>query len=159
MPSKKTVAKNKKVSAKKVTIKTSKSASKNNFIKSVQKRDGTNVPFDIVKIVNAINKAMLAGSEGSVSDIQEVTQKERTLIKLILMFGATVEDARSEHLPHKLTSYLYELCQAFNSFYNSDEILTAAVEIRDFRLSLTKLTADVLKTGAELLTLRVPDRM
>ncbi len=121
--------------------------------------EGNSAPY--VQYTHARARSVLrkAGSDGSVSDIQEVTQKERTLMKLILMFGATVEDARAEHLPHKLTNYLYELCQAFNSFYNSDEILTAAAEIRDFRLSLTKLTADVLKTGAELLTLRVPDRM
>lgn len=121
--------------------------------------EGNSAPY--VQYTHARARSVLrkAGSDGSVSDIQEVTQKERTLMKLILMFGATVEDARAEHLPHKLTNYLYELCQAFNSFYNSDEILTAAAEVRDFRLSLTKLTADVLKTGAELLTLRVPDRM
>lgn len=121
--------------------------------------EGNSAPY--VQYTHARARSVLrkAGSDGSVSDIQEVTQKERSLMKLILMFGATVEDARSEHLPHKLTNYLYELCQAFNSFYHSDEILTAAAEIRDFRLLLTKLTADVLRTGAELLTLRVPDRM
>lgn len=121
--------------------------------------EGNSAPY--VQYTHARARSVLrkAGSDGSVSDIQEVTQKERALMKLILMFGATVEDARAEHLPHKLTNYLYELCQVFNSFYNSDEILTAAAEVRDFRLSLTKLTADVIKTGAELLTLRVPDRM
>ncbi len=121
--------------------------------------EGNSAPY--VQYTHARARSVLrkAGSDGSVSDIQEVTQKERALMKLILLFGATVEDARAEHLPHKLTNYLYELCQAFNSFYNSDEILTAAAEVRDFRLSLTKLTADVIKTGAELLTLRVPDRM
>ncbi len=38
---------------------------KNNFIKSVYKRDGEVVSFDLEKITNAINKAMLAASEGS----------------------------------------------------------------------------------------------
>ncbi len=121
--------------------------------------EGNSAPY--VQYTHARARSVLrkAGSLVSVSDIQELTAKERTLIKLILMFGETVESARADHLPHKLTNYLYELCQAFNSFYNSDEILTAPDETRNFRLSLTKLTADVLKTGAELLTLQVPDRM
>lgn len=91
--------------------------------------------------------------------VSELTTHERTLVKLLLTFGAVLETARSEHLPHKLTNYLYEVCQSFNSFYNSDDILGASSELRSARLSLTSFTARVLKTGAELLTLRVPERM
>ncbi|MBK5215471.1 MAG: ribonucleoside-triphosphate reductase [Candidatus Pacebacteria bacterium] len=49
-----------------------KKPNKNIFIKSVQKRDGAVVPFDIDKIKNAINKAMLASGEGSVKDAEIV---------------------------------------------------------------------------------------
>ena len=38
-------------------------------------------------------------------------------------------------------------------------ILKAEGSVRDLRLALTAATADVLKSGAELLTMRVPDRM
>lgn len=48
---------------------------KNNFIKSVYKRDGTIVPFDIEKIANAINKAMLAVGEGSEKEAMTVANK------------------------------------------------------------------------------------
>ena len=121
--------------------------------------EGNSAPYLQYTHARARSVLRKSGSEGSISDIQEVTDKERALMKLILMFGETVEDARAEHLPHKLTNYLYELCQAFNSFYNSDEILTAPASRRDFRLAITLLAADVLRTGAELLTLRVPERM
>ena len=58
MPSRKTKTQSKiKVGDKKLA--------KNNFIKSVYKRDGEVVSFDLEKITNAINKAMLAASEGS----------------------------------------------------------------------------------------------
>ncbi len=68
MPSKKVSASAKKVVAKKVS-------NKNGFIKSVQKRDGQVTPFDFEKIVNAINKAMLASSEGSVKEAEVVAKK------------------------------------------------------------------------------------
>ena len=48
---------------------------KNYFIKSVQKRDGEIVPFDIEKITNAINKAMLASGEGSPKEAEVITEK------------------------------------------------------------------------------------
>jgi len=73
-------SKNKKVVSKKVVVVKNKkeSVKKNNkegFIKSVQKRDGEIVNFDIEKIINAINKAMLAGGEGSLDEAKVVANK------------------------------------------------------------------------------------
>ncbi len=89
----------------------------------------------------------------------DIGEKERALLHLLFLFGDTVEAARAEHLPHKLTNYLYEVCQSYNSFYNAENILKSEGAQRALRLALTHVTARVLKTGAELLTLRVPDRM
>ncbi len=54
---------------------TAKKVSKNSFIKSVRKRDGTIVAFDLEKITNAINKAMLATGEGTKEDAFSVAKK------------------------------------------------------------------------------------
>lgn len=75
MPSKKSASNKKKTSSTKVSIVPEKIVSKNNFIKSVQKRDGVIVPFDMEKIVNAINKAMLASSEGSMKEAEMVANR------------------------------------------------------------------------------------
>lgn len=91
--------------------------------------------------------------------IENLTPHERTLILELLRFGDVLEAARSEHLPHKLANYLYELCQSFNAFYNVDSILQAVEPARSVRLYLTRITADVLRLGSSLLTIRVPDRM
>ncbi len=121
--------------------------------------EGNSAPY--LQYTHARAKSVLrkAGSEGKDVSVKELTNKERHLLKLIFLFGETIEAARREHLPHILANYLYELCQAFNSFYASDEILTATGSTRDFRLHLTASAADILKTGATILTLRVPERM
>lgn len=75
MPSKKSASNKKKTSSAKVSAVSEKIVSKNNFIKSVQKRDGVIVPFDIEKIVNAINKAMLASDEGSMKEAEMVANR------------------------------------------------------------------------------------
>ncbi len=92
-------------------------------------------------------------------DAHTFTTHERTLLSKLLQFPSTIEAARTEHLPHTLANYLYQLCQDFNAFYSADPIVTAPEAERNLRLALTSLTASVLKTGAELLTLRVPERM
>ncbi len=122
--------------------------------------EGNSAPY--LQYTHARAKSVLrkaGGAPKNIPAIDNLTSHERALLKLLLVFGDILEEARAEHLPHKVTVYLYSLCQAFNAFYNSDEILSALGATRDLRLMLTDITATVLKTGAELLTLRVPDRM
>jgi arginyl-tRNA synthetase len=92
-------------------------------------------------------------------DVAALTAAERILLRSILLFPSTVEEARELKMPHKLANYLYQLSQDFNAFYNVEPILKAEGETRLLRLALTARTASVLRTGAELLTLRLPDRM
>lgn len=122
--------------------------------------EGNSAPY--VQYTHARACSVLRKSGASVAGFTPpgaLTACERFLMKLLLQFESTIEEARAEHLPHKLTVYMYSLCQAFNTFYNADDILTAPELTRAFRLSLTQLTAKVLKTSAELLTIRVPERM
>ena len=79
MASKKKVLKAKKenikVAEKKQEVVVEKKISKNIFIKSVLKRDGVIVPFDIDKIMSAINKAMLASGECSTKEAEMVANR------------------------------------------------------------------------------------
>ena len=77
MPSKKKVSNTKKVAKKDVK----KTSNKNTFIKSVEKRDGSKVPFEIEKIANAINKAMLVGQEGSPKEAMDVAKKVLSVLE------------------------------------------------------------------------------
>src|SRR3989344_3435140 len=55
--------------------KVAKASAMEDFIKKVQKRDGSVVPFDFERIVIAINKAMVASSEGSEAEARMVAHK------------------------------------------------------------------------------------
>lgn len=121
--------------------------------------EGNSAPYLQYTYARARSVLRKAGSSGSFTAVTDLTARERTLLKLVLLFGEKVEEARSEYLPHKLATYLYDLAQAFNSFYSFEPIIDAPGTTKDFRLALTAHTADVLKAGAELLTLRVPERM
>ncbi len=108
---------------------------------------------------SVLRKAEVTEGTKGTKVTDDLTTSERVLVGTLLQFSQVLDTARSEHLPHKLANFLYQLCQDFNSFYNSENILQSESPVREMRLSLTSLTATVLKTGAELLTLRVPDRM
>lgn len=100
------------------------------------------------------------GDAGSLAADAPFSERDRILIRMLLQYPAVLEEARSEHMPHKLTNYLYALCQEFNGFYNAEPILKAEdAAVRRLRLGLTDLVASVLRSGAALLCLRLPDRM
>lgn len=75
MPSKSKKTSTKKAAKAKKTIHSKKKLRKNSFIKSVQKRNGIIVPFDMEKIRSAVNKAMLASREGSPKEVELVANR------------------------------------------------------------------------------------
>ncbi len=84
---------------------------------------------------------------------------DRALVKMLLRFPHALEEARANRMPHTLATYLFQLSQAFNAFYAAAPIAKSEGDVRTMRIALTSAVADILRTGAEILTLRVPDRM
>ncbi|MBT3834934.1 arginine--tRNA ligase [Candidatus Peribacteria bacterium] len=123
--------------------------------------EGNSGPY--VQYTHARAKSVLEKAEvdqiDPPSDIESLENHELMLMRHMAKFPAALEQARKDAMPHKLTQYLYELCQIYNSMYNALPIIKADEPQKTLRLALTKLTADILKTGADILTIRVPDRM
>lgn len=129
--------------------------------KKVLSLEGNSAPY--LQYTHARARSVLRKADvESVSlpkDAGPLTEHERELTGALLQFSNALEDARANRMPHTLANYLYGLCQSFNAFYNTEPILKAEEPVRTLRLALTSLTALVLRTGAEILTLRVPERM
>lgn len=83
--------------------------------------------------------------------------KERSLARKISEYPEVVEKAVNELMPHHVCTYLYELAQVFNRFYESNRVVGDPRE--SLRLALVKSYSDVLKNGLELLNIPVPERM
>ena len=79
---------------------------------------------------------------------------------LLAGFNAMVENAFEEKAPHKICSYIYELANAFNSFYHETKILSEENEERKASyIRLLVLTRDVLETSIGLLGFAAPEKM
>ncbi|GMA32569.1 arginine--tRNA ligase [Litorihabitans aurantiacus] len=89
-----------------------------------------------------------------------VEPTERTLALALLRYGATVAEVGDARVPHRLAGYLFELAQAFTSFYDACPVLTAPdAATRSSRLALTAATLAVLEHGLDLLGMRSPEQM
>jgi len=88
-------------------------------------------------------------------DTWEITELERHLYK----FEEIVERAGVEYSPHLIVTYLTELASLFNSFYAGNKIIDQDDPTSPYKIALTAAVAHILKSGLELLAIKVPERM
>ncbi len=85
---------------------------------------------------------------------------EIALAKKILQFSDAVLDVAENLRPNIITSYLYDLSQAFSSFYENCPVLKAPDQTTKVsRLLLCDLTARTLKLGLGLLGIQTLEQM
>ena len=93
-------------------------------------------------------------------DFTKLNQKEAIdILKLIYMYNEVIKNAAEKNEPSILARYLIDLSQCFSTFYNGHKIITEDKVVQDARLYLTYTVGTVLKSGAELLGMEMPDRM
>ena len=105
---------------------------------------------------NAGNSNQITGLFGK---LQFHEPQEWALVRHLLGFDAVIAEVEEELLPNRLCSYLFELSQVFNRFYDQVPVLKAPPEARNSRLALCRLTADTLKLGLGLLGIPTLERM
>ena len=85
---------------------------------------------------------------------------EKDLMLKLAAFSDMIEGAYKELAPHKICAYIYELANAFNSFYHEVHILTSPDPgQKDSYVTLLMLTKNVLECCIDLLGFSAPDRM
>lgn len=86
--------------------------------------------------------------------------KERELIKTLYEFPAVLTEAANNYNPGLSANYIYELTKLFNQFYHDCPVLKEENEdIKQFRVKLSEIAANVIKTGMNVLGIEVPERM
>lgn len=92
--------------------------------------------------------------------VQELSEKELSLIQRLVDYPAAVRQAGDEFSPAVIANYAYALACDFNSFYHDHSILNEAdAEKRALRLLLSQTVAKVIKSAMALLGIEVPNRM
>lgn len=85
---------------------------------------------------------------------------EKKLAFQLEQFPSAIMDAAKELNPSAVANYLFVLSQQFNSFYAEHSIANAeSVDAKNFRLQLASMTANVIKSGMQLLGIQVPSKM
>ena len=128
---------------------------------SFEGNTGPYILYTIVRIKSILNRYVQEGGDLSAGKIlPAVNASEKNLMLQLSGFAAMVENAFEEKAPHKICAYIYEVSNAFNSFYHETKILSEEDQAqKESFLQLLQLTRRVLETSIDLLGFSAPDRM
>ena len=121
---------------------------------------GNTAPYLLYAVVRIAGIARKGGDlEAEAGMLQFSEPQEWALVRELLKFDAVIAEVEEELLPNRLCSYLFELSQVFNRFYDQVPVLKAEGKSLPSRLALCRLTADTLKSGLGLLGIATLERM
>ncbi len=121
---------------------------------------GPFIQYTHARICSVLRKASEAGFGAVDYSAVVPNEKEITLIQRLADFPAVVGEAGRNYSPALIANYVYDLVKEYNQFYHDYSIMKEEDEaVRALRLSLSRCTAGVIKTGMKLLGINVPERM
>ncbi|OGL35231.1 arginine--tRNA ligase [Candidatus Saccharibacteria bacterium RIFCSPHIGHO2_12_FULL_47_16b] len=122
---------------------------------SLEGNSGPYLQYAFVRANSILQKA--DGRQKTVDSSFQFDEQERSLVRKIGEFAEVVEAAADELLPSHICTYLYELAQVFNRFYENNRVIGDVREAT--RLELVRTYANVLKDGLGLLNITAPEKM
>ena len=135
-------------------------------ILNFQGETGPYIQYTYVRTKSIIEKAGIDYSNiKNEIDFSNISAKElegeeaQSILKLIYSFEDVLIQVTEKNEPSILSRYLINVAQAYSTFYNNNKVIVDDEVTRNARIFLTYATSVVLKTGAELLGMKMPEKM
>jgi arginyl-tRNA synthetase len=123
---------------------------------------GPFIQYTYARIKSVFRKAEQSGvkENNMLLSNAKAGEKETGLIRIIRKFPETVSQAAAAYSPALVANYCYELAREYNQFYHDYSILGENDEsVRNLRLTLSRVTGEILNTGMWMLGIEMPERM
>ena len=124
-----------------------------------QGETGPYIQYTYVRTKSVLEKV---GKIPTVSEVDFSTLTDDSSIKVLkslYAFKETLEMTVEKNEPAILARYLIEVSQNYSNFYNDNKVLVEDEKVKNSRAYLTYAVGTVLKTGASLLGIQMPDKM
>ena len=127
---------------------------------SFEGNTGPYILYTIVRIKSILRRSGASVSPADIAALPLGNAGLKALLKVLAGFSDMMQTAFDELAPHKICSYIYQLSDAFNSFYHDTQILKEEDSvIRNAYLSLLDLCRSVLETCIDMLGFDAPEKM
>lgn len=124
-----------------------------------QGETGPYIQYMYVRTNSILEKA------GYIPDIQDIDFNELTnemsidILKLIYSFNDIIVQAADKNEPSIISRYLIDLAKKYSSFYNDNKIIVDDEKQKNARIYLTYMVGLVIKLGAKILGIEIPNKM
>ena len=128
---------------------------------SFEGNTGPYILYTIVRIKSILGKyeAQNPGTKAE-TILPAASDAEKTLMLELSKYNDVMENAFAETAPHKICQYIFDLSNAFNSFYHDTRILAEEDKARQASwIALITLVKRVLEACIQVLGFEAPERM
>ena len=130
-----------------------------NQVLNFQGETGPYIQYTYVRTKSILEKAGYMPKVEEIDVEKLLDEYSQNIIKLIYSFEDILIQVTTKDEPSILARYLIDLSKAFSSFYNENKIITEETEVQNARIYLTYSVGKVLKIGANLLGMEMPNKM
>jgi len=125
-----------------------------------QGNTGPFIQYTHARIKSLLGKAAFQEGQKVSNDI-ELSETELEMIILLAKYPTEIATAAKAFSPAMLANYVYEVAKMFNKFYHEVPPIVKEEDeqLKQHRLNLSWVTANILKSGMRILGIAVPERM
>ena len=128
-------------------------------ILNFQGETGPYIQYTYVRTKSVLEKAGYTPKFENIKIEKLLDEYSLQVLKLIYSFEDILIQVTEKNEPSILSRYLIDLSKAYSSFYNENKIIDEDKDVQIARVYLTYATGKVLKQGAELLGMQMPEKM
>ena len=122
-----------------------------------QGNTGPFIQYTYARIQAILRKAEIDYSKNVTMPLHE---KEKELLKQIELYPEIIQQAATNQSPALIANYTYDLVKSYNSFFQNVSIFGADKEDEKiFRVQLSSMVGNIIKSAFGLLGITVPERM
>ncbi len=117
------------------------------------------IQFNHARIKSVLRKESETDVNKTITDY-DLLPAEKELIVMLERYPAVLEQSATELNPSVIASYVYSIAKSFSSFYAAHSIANADNDKqKTIRLQIAEFAAIVIKSGMQLLGIKVPEQM
>ena len=110
-----------------------------------------------LQYAHARARGILDKSDKEIAFPTELFDEDKMLVRKLSEYVDVVDRAKESLEPHHICTYLFELAQEFNRYYEKNQVIGSDKEAH--RVGIVAIYADILKAGLAILGIMAPNKI